>query len=180
MQAFTQSANGRDFTSFCAYCRGTVTADGAVSSAVPATSWLNILIRSVPLDCAETEEPSSTIQAPSINTTSFNSQNLAINGGDVTVDNNIDINGDVTATTVLANTVNAGTINANGCDLVVGTVDVQNNMVINGSVNVTTGSVVVDRMVADGCTRINVGLAADTRDGNPDGFEYYGTGPACP
>lgn len=120
---------------------------------------------------------SSTIQSPDVRTNTFNAQNLAVNGGNVTVDDDINVNGNITANgEVFANTVNAGTINANGGDLTVGTIDVRNTMQINGAVNVTSGNIAVDRMVADQCAKVKVPVDVD----HPNGWAYYGAAGACP
>lgn len=119
---------------------------------------------------------SNSIEAPAITTNAFNTSNMAVSGGAVTVNDDINVNGNVTSTgQVFASTLNAGVINANGGDMLVGTVNVQNTMNIQGAVNVTGGAVTVDRMVTDHCSKVKWAGGVDAL--HPDGYAYYGV---CP
>ena len=113
----------------------------------------------------------TTIQAPTIRTNTLDTQNMVVNNGSVTVDDDINVNGNVNivgpGSEIFADTVNAGNINANNGAISVGNVNVENTMTINGAIDVTGGTVVVNQLVADECVRINDGTT----------YQPYG---ACP
>jgi prepilin-type N-terminal cleavage/methylation domain-containing protein len=120
----------------------------------------------------------ATVQAPTIRTNNLDTQNLAINNGSLTVDDAVNVNGDLNVTApgseIFVNTVNAGTIDANNGTLTVGQINIENSMNISGTVHITdpTKTLIVDRLIADDCVKINDGTGTGT-------YLAYGN-PACP
>ncbi len=116
----------------------------------------------------------TTVQAPTFRTNQFDAQNLtvgSVGGGNLVVNDAINVNSNVTASgEVYTNTLNAGQINMNNGTLTTGRMDVRNTLEINGTVNITSGTVIVDRLVADRCVEIH-------DSSNPGNYNDYGN---CP
>lgn len=112
------------------------------------------------------------IDVSSIDTNTLNAQDMTIANGNLTVDDNVSINGNMSVAgpgaQAFVSTMNAGAINAGNGEIYVSRMNVINTMEISGAVNITSGTIISDQLVADSCVRINNGGGA---------YENYGI---CP
>lgn len=103
-----------------------------------------------------TQMNASHVQAISVRSNRLEIDNMHVNNGTLTVDDDVNINNTLTVGgTAFVGTVNTGTVNANGGAMTVGTMDIRNQMNINGSVQMNGGAnLTVDRLIAQRCVDI--------------------------